>query len=281
MSTNDESPFARIGRETAAGLGSSAIAQRRANWEPAIRDVVMPLLERAAGEMKALLPNPGVYAQRFQAHNHFATAQLWIGKQPTGIYDQSERDWSMGVQSGGALVFSQAENGTVVVLAYPAETSLPGSGSPRSRNPWLGPVFQDPAHITSGEVERLVLLFMEFARSSSIFWAGGLPSSEVYATFARPVDIASLNVAVGDIRRQTALTAELAAWALPALCEQVGQLFERLEDDDAERVAKACTPATVRLAARVLEVQSGGALRDDDLLAKLPRGSSRGGGDPQ
>jgi hypothetical protein len=260
--TPTESEITRAAQRYLSVLNYSKVRERRDNWKLAKERTLLPALQQAADTLTSV--GVRAYVRPFEELQNFGTVQFWLGHEPTGIVSKTETESASGVQYGGALVFSQSENGKVLVLAYPTSTKLP-KGTSEGRLPWLGPQFDDPLLISPEVVARLVVAFLEFAAASSIWWDGGAPSPEVLQYFRRPPELRDTHELLADVKLDTQRASELLTWGLPVLLDQVGEMFDHFEDEEVQRMLASATPRSVKAVARFVSIKSGGAMTEEEI----------------
>ncbi|HEY2899043.1 MAG TPA: hypothetical protein VGL59_00600 [Polyangia bacterium] len=153
-----------IGRfEELERAGRAAITARRKAWQAAKEVLIETLTAVVGGAPKV---ERGLYVTHAAAFEHFDGVQLSFGAFPTGISLRTPNRQAWGFEHGPTLVFGQSESGLVVVVRYPAETTLPGGERESVPGDFVEAI--EPTAIAGPIVLKIVTDFIEWAPSVTL-----------------------------------------------------------------------------------------------------------------
>jgi hypothetical protein len=267
----------------ASGLSGARVRDRRAAWQRAADEVILPTLSEMAAALSetANSQSLGVYVQEYGQFENFSAAQLWFGSRPTGISYRKETrnpdgramlEVSHGVERGAALIFSQGETGKVVALAYPFATERPRvdgkqpTADPSRSDPWLGPIWE-PEALTAEDVAAVCMDFLLFAPTTSIFWEGkpATPTKFKRPSFLQEVRThESVDEILRAARRNEQIVGSGIAQLLTDLERLIADLDERQEEDFLENI-EPLHPRVRKFLGKALEHGTVGFVDADDL----------------
>jgi hypothetical protein len=143
--------------------GWTAITARRQAWPEAKAILLKTLAAIVENAPKSRL---GVHAFSAPAFEHFDGVQFQFGVAPTGITLRTSNKTAWGFEHGPALVFGQSESGLVVVVRFPAQTTLPGEERSSESGDFVEAI--EPTETTCSLVARVTTEFIEWASSVTL-----------------------------------------------------------------------------------------------------------------
>lgn len=143
-------------------LGRKELTKRRELWQKIVNEIIVPTLETG---IKAVYETGGIdiYHKEYKYRENLSVVQCWLGQEPTGISEETDKRSASDVEHGGVLCFSQGPLGEIVILMYPRESEY----IKPSDHFLIYKIFHKPEKISKKDVEKALLMLLHYSLSTS------------------------------------------------------------------------------------------------------------------